>query len=84
MAHPWRSTLSFFQDLNLHPQPRILGPARDSCICTGFTAKSLNSAVYSCFGILYLPALHFAYPIHTGLEDEIPGEAHSTIELYGK
>ena len=32
--------------------------------------------MYSCFGILNIPALHFAYPIHSGLEDEIPGEPH--------
>jgi hypothetical protein len=31
----------------------------------------LNSAVYSCFGILNIPNLHFVYPIQRPLEDEI-------------
>jgi len=40
-----------------------------------FTANSLNCTVYSCLGILDICTPHFAYPNHTGLEDEIPGEA---------
>lgn len=44
---------------------------------TRLTANSLNCTVYSCLGTLNIFTLHFAYPIHTGLEDDIPGEAHA-------
>jgi len=35
-----------------------------------------QTAVYSCFGILNIPVLHFDNPIQSRLEDEISGEAH--------
>lgn len=37
-------------------------------------ASSLNSVVYSCFGILNINSFQFRYPIRLGLGDEIRGK----------
>src|SRR5439155_3414216 len=44
---------------------------------TRLTAISLNSAVYSCFGILSIANPHFVYPIQRHLEEEIRREAQT-------
>jgi len=43
------------------------------------TASSLNSAVYSCFGILNISFLPFRHPIDLLMEDEIAGEAQLLV-----
>ena len=52
-----------------NPDSRATGPTPCPAI-TRFTASSLNSAVYSAFGILNLSFLPFSHPIDLLMEDK--------------
>lgn len=57
-----------------NPSSRATGPTPCPAF-TRLTFSSLNSAVYSCFGILNITFLPLCHPICSILEDEFSGEA---------
>jgi hypothetical protein len=73
----------WIQDASVHVSVQLAGFESQPRV-PGHRPDSLNSGMYSCFGILNICSLLFRHPIRFGFEYEFSGEAQLLELLRGK